>query len=112
MRLRYRRIRKPQVFAILMIASAVFVFTPREYLAPIRNLTHVLTAYPQRASLVATRAVTRQAGQISERPVPADIYEKTQLEKKSLETQLITCSQRIAKLEATVDSLTYIRNRL
>jgi len=108
----YRRFRIPSkktIFAILMVASAIMLFMPRDPLQPAKNITPLI-ALPQRAARQATQYVGSQIDKIAGKPVPLDQYNKAALEKQALENENAALRQSIAQLKSTQEQLTRIRS--
>lgn len=108
---RFRKIRKPQLFVIMMIATAIFVFMPRDYFTPLRNIVHLAAYLPQQASTSAVNAVGSQVKDLSAKAVPAEEHEKSKRENLSLNNENIALRQQVAELRTTVRSLGRLRER-
>lgn len=111
MRYRLRKIRKPQIFVLLMVGSAALVMLPRQYTSPLRNLVHLVAYVPQ---LTATRTVQTVGGEMRDLaapPVAADQHDKVVRENLTLSAENVALRGQVAELNATLQSLSGLRKR-
>lgn len=109
MRYRIRRIRKPQVFAFLMIAGAAALFLPRHYFGPVRNLVGLVAYVPQKAASGSIQAIENGVAALSSKSVPSEVHEEDQKVILALRNTIASLSQQKGLLEASLASVSSMR---
>jgi cell shape-determining protein MreC len=107
---RHRKLTPPQIFGLLMLASALFVVLPAHWLRPAGNMTQLM-ALPQGVMNGAGQQIDDGIKRLRTEPVAAAEYEKVVNEKLAAETETASLRQRVGELEATVQSLTRLHQR-
>src|SRR5438105_1510574 len=108
MRWRLRRIRKPQVFALLMIAAAGFVLLPRDYFGSARSIAQLVAVAPQKAGNKMVRAIDGGISDLRSTSISVEEQEKTLRESRALSNQNVSLRHQVEERDAKIATLTRI----
>lgn len=106
----FRRLRKPQIFVLLMLLAAVMAFLPRTTLAPVRNLFGLVTYFPQLAATRSARTVGDQVKDVTAPDVPGGQFEELRRANVALSNENVSLRQQVAELQNQVDLLKQLRD--
>jgi cell shape-determining protein MreC len=109
MRYRIRRIRKPQIFALLMFAGVAALFLPRHFFGPMRNLVSLAAYGPQKAVTGTVRAIDAGVASLTSKSVPSEQYELLQREVLALRNEKASLYRQRDQLEAKLSSFNSMR---
>lgn len=102
---------KTAVLRALLVASAVMLMLPSDFLKPLRGMAQLI-AIPQWAVREGTVQVRQQIQSLASESIPAEKHQEVLREKAALENELASLRQRLVDAESSIQELTGLRKRL